>query len=329
MSHARPSAAVRSSALFAALLLQLAACATSEDRSGGGSGGISTGSGGAGSGGAPSGAGGVAAGGSGGAVDPEGSGGGALSGTGGAGTGGQMDGGGPDRKATPDTRPPADAVVLPPDGGPPSNPEVDALCTPKVVLNNMFPDTAGGMRFNSHVPDIAATMVAHSRAICRLIFRTPADVKRVPMITVVINNMDGVANTGGGTIRFSGNYIGGIRGTDAAIAFEINGVLVHEATHAWQYNNGGGNLVEAMADYVRYKAGFDRLARRRVGGNWSDPYTTGGFFIAWVEDKYDKDWGYKINMGMKTPGFNYASFIQATFGKTADALWAEYQAAIR
>jgi hypothetical protein len=83
-----------------------------------------------------------------------------------------------------------------------------------------------------------------------------------------------------------------------------------------------------MADYVRFRSGFDKISRRRPGGNWSDPYTVGGFFIAWVEDKYDKDWGYKINMGMKTAGFSYPNFIMQTFGKTADALWAEYQADI-
>jgi hypothetical protein len=222
-----------------------------------------------------------------------------------------------------------DAGLIPPDGGPPSNPAVDTLCTPMVAFDNMFPTTTGGMRFNTHVPDVTATMQAHSRAICRWIFRTPEDVKRVSMVTVIIDNHAGVANAGGGTIRFSANYIGGIGGNDAAVAFEINGVLVHEATHLWQYNNGGGALVEAMADYARFRVGYDRLSRRRTGGNWSDPYTTGGFFIAWVEDKYDKDWGYKVNMGMKTSGFNYANFIQATFGKSADDLWAEYQADIQ
>jgi len=215
------------------------------------------------------------------------------------------------------------------DGGPPSNSAVDDLCTPKVVFTNMFPASTGGMRFDKAVPDVTATMQAHSRTICRWIFRKPEDVNRNAQVTLVIDNHDGVAETGGARIAFSANYIGGIGGNDAAIAFEINGVLVHEATHIWQYDNGGGALVEAMADYVRYRSGFDKLSRRHTGGNWSDPYTTGGFFIAWVEDKYDQDWGYKINMGMKTPSFSYPKLIQDTFGKSADALWAEYQADIK
>jgi hypothetical protein len=192
----------------------------------------------------------------------------------------------------------------------------------------MFPTTTGGMRFDAAVPDPIATMQQHSRTICRFLYRKPEEVKKVTSLSLVIDEHGGVAQTAGARIQFDANYIGGIGGTAAAIAFEINGVLVHENTHVWQYANGGGSLVEAMADYVRYRSGFDKLSRRRPGGNWSDPYTTGGFFIAWVEDKYDKDWGYKINMGMRTAGFSYPAFIMQTFGKTADALWAEYQADI-
>ena len=215
------------------------------------------------------------------------------------------------------------------DGGPPANAAVDALCTPKVVYTNQVPTSAGGMRFDKYITDVTATMQAHSRTICRYIFRKPEDVNKNAQVTVLIDNLNGVAQTGGARIEFSAPYIAGIGGNDAAISFEIDGVLVHEATHIWQYDNGGGALVEAMADYVRYRSGFDKLSRRRTGGNWSDPYTVGGFFIAWVEDKYDKDWGYKVNMGMKTQGFSYPKLIQDTFGKSADALWAEYQAEIR
>jgi hypothetical protein len=211
---------------------------------------------------------------------------------------------------------------------PPENPDVAKLCTVPITFMNQFPTTTGGMRFTTAVPDPQATMQQHARTICRFIFRKPEDVKKVTASSLVIDQHGGVAQAGGGRIQFDANYIGGIGGNAAAIAFEINGVLVHESTHLWQYNNGGGALVEAMADYVRFRSGFDKLSRRRPGGNWSDPYTTGGFFIAWVEDKYDKDWGYKINMGMRTPGFSYPNFIMQTFGKTADALWAEYQADI-
>jgi hypothetical protein len=244
------------------------------------------------------------------------------------GSGGQSDAGGAGN-LRPDGGSSRDAAPVGQEGGPPPNPALDQACTPNIVFDNQFPNTTGGKRFDAAVPDPTATMQDISQRICRWIYRKPEEVPRVPTLSLTIDAADGVAYTSGSGIHFSSTYIGGIGGNDAAISFEIHGVLAHEGTHVWQYDNGGGNLVEAMADYVRYRSGYDKLSRRQRGGNWSDPYTTGGFFIAWVEDKYDKDWGYKINMGMKNPGFSYPNFIQQTFGKSADALWAEYQADIK
>jgi hypothetical protein len=140
----------------------------------------------------------------------------------------------------------------------------------------------------------------------------------------------GVAYTAGDAITFSSNYIADFsKGkTQAAIDFEMNGVLAHERTHIWQYNHGGGWLVEAMADYVRYRVGFDKISRRGRGGNWDSPYTTGGFFIVWIEDNYDPDFGYKVNMGMKNTNFVYKALVKQVTGKDIDALWAEYQSKI-
>jgi hypothetical protein len=328
---------VRASWLASALFLQFAGCAVATDEAGpdlGGAGHAGSASSPSGSGGANGGTGGAGSGETGGSSSSGGSSGVAGSDVGAGGRGGTSGSGGQAGGGAGNFRPDGGAPrdgggPVTSDSGPPSNPALDAVCTPKIVFNNMFPNTTGGMRFNTAMPDVTSAMQAHSQTICRWIYRKPEEVRKVTTLTVNIDNSDGVAFTSGSTINFSSTYIGGIGGNAAAISFEINGVLVHEGTHVWQYDNGGGSLVEAMADYVRYRSGFDKLSRRHTGGNWSDPYTTGGFFIAWVEDKYDKDWGYKINMGMKTPGFSYPNFIQQTFGKSADALWAEYQADIK
>jgi hypothetical protein len=42
-----------------------------------------------------------------------------------------------------------------------------------------------------------------------------------------------------------------------------------------------------------------------------------------------RDFGYKVNMGMKNAGLGYPTLVQQVSGKKADALWAEYQTAIR
>jgi len=154
-----------------------------------------------------------------------------------SGTGGNLGGAG---NRTSDAGARLDAGSLPGvDGGPPANAEVDALCTPKVVYTNQVSTSAGGMRFDKYITDVTATMQAHSRTICRWIFRKPEDVNKNAQVTVLIDNLNGVAQTGGARIEFSAPYIAGIGGNDAAISFEINGVLVHEATHIWQYDNGG------------------------------------------------------------------------------------------
>ena len=190
--------------------------------------------------------------------------------------------------------------------------------------------SAGGDAFAKEFADAAAAMQAHARKVCNILYRTPDEVKPVTRQSLVIDMHDGVAYASGGEIHFSAVYIGNfVRGkTPAAVTLELNGVLVHESTHVWQYTNGGGWLVEAMADYVRYKAGFDRLARRQKGGNWDSPYTTGGFFIHWIEEKYDKDFGYKVNMGMKNRNFSYPMLVQQVTGKPVDMVWQEYQADI-
>jgi hypothetical protein len=304
------------------LVLQLAGCSDPDPAppGGGGSGGGTAGSGGS------AGSGGQA--GTGGAAGTGGS-----AGSGGSGGASRMDARTPDRAADR----PRDAGVRTDGGGgagdsapAASNPALDELCTPMIEFVNQAPMSAGGMRFDQQVPDPAATMQKHSRAVCALLYRKPEEVRRNATIRLIIDSAyTGVAFAGGGEIHFGSGYIGRIGGNLAAQTFEINGVLVHEVTHLWQSNQGGGGaLVEAMADYVRYKVGFDRLQRRRRGGNWSDAYTTGGFFIVWIEEKYDKDFGYKVNMGMKNRNFSYPALVQEVTGKNIDAAWAEYQAEI-
>ena len=252
------------------------------------------------------------------------------------GAGGQLP---PDAGPRPDTALPADASAgrmdaRPTGDGPPSrpsNPELDKRCTVPVTFNNKVPTSNGGMIFNREIADAVAASQQHSRIICNILYRKPEEVKNVTRQGLTIDAVGGVAYTAGGNITFSSNYIASFSGgkSTAAIDFELNGVLIHEGTHIWQYANGGGWLVEAMADYVRYKSGYDRLSRRGPGGNWNQPYTVGGFFIAWIEEKYDPDFGYKVNMGMKNQGFSYPDLVKQITGKDVDTVWAEYQAAIK
>lgn len=226
--------------------------------------------------------------------------------------------------AYPDARPPLE-------GGTPPAAGLDQRCTVPVTFRDRGMGAAGAGIFNRTIADPAAAMQAHARAICRILYRKVEEVKNVTQQGLTVEPNTTIAFAAGSNITFSTDYIARFAQgkNQPAIDAELNGVLVHEGTHVWQYNNGGGALVEAMADYVRFKAGFYTLARRRPGGNWNQPYTTGGFFIAWVEEKYDPDFGYKVNMGMKDRGFSFPAMVQQVTGKSVDAVWADYQAAIR
>jgi hypothetical protein len=295
---------------------------------GGGAGGAATGGASAagGSGGGGSGTGGSSTGGRG------GSGGAAGGANGGAGAGNGGNGGGAGATdAGSDRLPPGDTAPGGDGGARPSNPEIDQRCTLPVTFRNTVATSQGGMIFDREIPQAVTTMQQIARTVCNILYRNVSEVKNVSKQGLTIDAHDGVAYAAGDTITFSADYIGNYSNgkSRADINFELNGVLTHESAHVWQYTNGGGWLVEAMADYVRYRGGFDKLSRRQRGGNWNSPYTTGGFFIVWIEDKYDKDFGYKVNMGMKNQNFNYASFVQQITGKPIDMVWQEYQNDIR
>jgi hypothetical protein len=241
--------------------------------------------------------------------------------------GGSSDAGG----SSTDARPAPSDAASSSDGGTPAAAGLDQRCTVPTTFVNKVMGSAGATTFSASFPDPVATVQAHARAICRILYRRPEEVRNVTAQRLTLDVSEDIAYTAGNAITFSTDYISDFASgkNKAAIDAELNGVLVHEGAHVWQYTNGGGALVEAMADYVRYKAGFYTLARRSRGGNWNAPYTIGGFFIAWVEEQYDPDYGYKLNMGMKDRGFNYPGFVQKVTGKNIDVVWAEYQAAIR
>ena len=158
------------------------------------------------------------------------------------------------------------------------------------------------------IPDPIAAMKAVACQVCTILYRDPDEVKRNPAsIRLHIYDFDGVANAGGDTISFSSRHIANYDEPEDA-RFEFLGVLIHETTHLYQYDDGGGGLVEGMADFVRIRAGHHRMNRRTRGGAWTDAYTTSGFFFSWLAgpgglqktaaSPADPDIGWAINQRM-------------------------------
>lgn len=128
-------------------------------------------------------------------------------------------------------------------------------------------------------------------------------------------------------IHLSLDYIKGI--ASGREAEEIQGVLVHEMVHCWQWNALGtapAGLVEGIADFVRLKAGLcPPHWKREGGGEWDAGYQHTAYFLEWLEGKWGDGSVQKINDGLRKEIYKESLFWERLFGKTVGELWAEYK----
>lgn len=146
--------------------------------------------------------------------------------------------------------------------------------------------------------------------------------------------MGGVAYTTGSDldddhkeIHFSLDYINGI--PSARQKEEIQGVLVHEMVHCWQWNAMGtapGGLIEGIADFVRLKAGLSPPHwKKEGGGQWDAGYQHTGYFLEWIESTCGGGSVRKLNYALKDGKYEEEEFWERLFGKKVNLLWKEYE----
>lgn len=174
-------------------------------------------------------------------------------------------------------------------------------------------------------------------------------------VTLILEDMPGVAYTKGTEldgdhkeIHLSMGYVKGIRrapagptttitggpsgshhGGDVAGAYEIEGVLVHELVHCFQYNGRGecpGGLVEGVADWVRLEArlGAPHWRKGTVPDRWDQGYERTAYFLAWLEKKFGKGTVRRMNEALRVREYKQSEFWTGLFGHEVDALWKEY-----
>jgi hypothetical protein len=216
-----------------------------------------------------------------------------------------------------------DAAWAGADSGP-ASPELAAACTPATAtFMNQNPATGGGKIFNDQVSDPQAFIKQISREVCLVLYDNVAAVKKINQVTLVIESPgSGVAATGGDRTGFSATYIGKLPRRREVRDLRGGRPRVHahlsiRARPGW--------MIEGMADFVRFRAGYFKITNRRKGGNYNSAYQTTGFFIAWLDDKYP-GFGRRLNAAMRTNA-SEQTFMDLT-GKPVQMLWQEYQAAI-
>ncbi|MBQ0735934.1 basic secretory protein-like protein [Aquimarina celericrescens] len=141
-------------------------------------------------------------------------------------------------------------------------------------------------------------------------------------IKISVRHIENIYNSRGGNLR--------------AVKEDIEGILSHECTHAYQWGprNAGSyqqgtefyGYIEGLADYVRISLGRhpDRSPRR--GGSWTSGYTTTGFFINWIVNNKDSEFAIKFNHSARTyRTWSWDTACRNIVGETVQSLWNQYQ----
>lgn len=180
--------------------------------------------------------------------------------------------------------------------------------------------------------------------VCVELFKSAEEVNTITDITYTIEDSETLSAKGGTpphiNISFSSSYLKQKKDeglSDEELIKEIEGVLVHEITHGYQYEpKGAGDyaggtdffgFIEGIADYVRYVEGFTSISRRSAGGNWKSGYNISAFFIDWLHSK-DIDFAYKFNQSVNTINpWSWEAAVKQVLGSDASVseLWDEYQ----
>ncbi|KAL8937172.1 MAG: hypothetical protein Q9211_003820 [Gyalolechia sp. 1 TL-2023] len=158
----------------------------------------------------------------------------------------------------------------------------------------------------------------------------------VRSVTLILRAMDTLAYTTGSElddehkeIHFDLGYISKIpaepinRQRD-----EIQGVLVHEMVHCWQwsaYGTAPGGLIEGIADFVRLKAGLSPPHwKKERRDSWDQGYQHTGYFLDWIEAQYGEGSVRRINEALMNKRYDEEAFWTGLFSKRVQELWHEY-----
>ena len=196
------------------------------------------------------------------------------------------------------------------------------------AVTNNAGNSAGGVRFTNAIgiPYSRQTLASATNFIWRLFQQnTPADRKSVQKVTLIIENMDGVAYASNNEIHVSANYIGSYSGD---VKTEFTGVLYHEMTHVWQWNGNGqapGGLIEGIADFVRLKANYApaHWVKPGQGDRWDQGYDVTARFLDYCNSLRN---GFVAELNKKMRSGYTDNFFVELLGKTVDQLWTEYKA---
>ncbi|KAK4046304.1 hypothetical protein OIV83_006178 [Microbotryomycetes sp. JL201] len=164
-------------------------------------------------------------------------------------------------------------------------------------------------------------------------FEPPA----VRSVTVHLHSFDGIAYTNGSEIdslhkelHLSSDYIAGV--DRHRIQHEIDGILVHELVHAFQWDgskHGGGvpgGVIEGIADWVRLREDLGPPHWNEGGSRWDAGYQTTAYFLAWLSKKFKNDtFVPELNHALSNHGWDGGKHLKRLCqGERIEELWETY-----
>ncbi len=225
------------------------------------------------------------------------------------------------------------------DAAAPVLPDAEAfasVCDPQISVDNRTADGSGAL-FDEAFPMPGEAVWQSARQVCALLYKTPDEVPVSPPIGLVIEEFFGIGEIGitapviyirlsslhmesvaveGGSVRES--VLGSLHYL-LAIDYELDDE--HPAAVRW--------VIEGLAFWVRYRAGYASIDDRSPGGRPTDDYKIAGFFFDWLDRTYP-DAVYRLNQSLDpADGIDWSErvFEQIT-GKDLATLWNDYQASL-
>lgn len=173
-------------------------------------------------------------------------------------------------------------------------------------------------------PDLQAKLTQTFFAVYpKLVKEYNANAKK-EVLFVVDTAYKAVAEASGGRILFSAGYM-------KAHPTDVD-IVTHEGMHVVQeygYGSGPVWLTEGIADYVRYKFGYDNIGSKWALPNFSashsykNSYRITGRFFVWLEKNKKKGIVKTLDDQLRRKVYTPDSWKQLT-GQTIDELWADY-----
>nr|WP_289355987.1 basic secretory protein-like protein [Paenibacillus sp. S-12] len=190
----------------------------------------------------------------------------------------------------------------------------------------------GTVTASGDLPNAEQEILTILRKANEIFYKSPAEMPiRVKKILVQIEDVPGAAWISGDnelkTLGISSQHRANLAANLNNLRDEIIGILYLEWGHAYQYSNFD---VEAVADSLRYEAGYHDRNRISPGGTWSSNGTAN--FIRWIEDTKHRGFIRALNAERIPYGMNEQqiqlwkeSQFQSITGIDVNTLWSQYQ----